>query len=113
MVFKELVPFLYYGAAVLAPFLLFCCISSAYGNSKGPSRSLTVVMCQYVGKFPLLITLFHLVLTVTLSAYCIRDVAENMGVAVDLNYYTKTSIRATEVRNIITLCHAYLSDVLG
>jgi hypothetical protein len=112
MVLKELAPFLSYGAAVLAPFLLFCCISSAYGSSKGPSRSLTVVMCQYVGKFPLLITLFHLVLTVTLSAYCIRDVAENMGVAVDLNYYTKTSIRATEVRNIIT-CHAYLSDVLG
>jgi hypothetical protein len=95
---NEIYVFFYYALAAIIPFLLFSLLSSACRVKGGPTRSLAVMLSLYVAKFPLIIFLYHLLLTVGLSAFCVQEVAQNMSVAVDLNYYTKTSIRATEVR---------------
>lgn len=98
MVANVILVFFYYAIAAIIPFLLFSCLSSACRDKGGPTRSLTIMLCQYISKFPLIICLYHLLLTIGLAAFCVQEVQENMSVAVDLNYYTKTSIRATEVR---------------
>jgi hypothetical protein len=96
---NEIYVFIYYALAAIVPFLLFSCLSSACRSKGGPIRSLTVMLSLYVSKFPLILCIYHLCLTFALSAFCVREVTQNMNVAVDLNYYTKTSIRATEVKS--------------
>lgn len=95
----EILIFFYFALAAMIPFLFFTCVSSACRDKGGPTRNLSIMLSQYVAKFPLIICFYHLLLTVGLAAFCIREVTQNMSVAVDLNYYTKTSIRATEVRS--------------
>ena len=94
---ERILPYIYYMVLVTSPFLIFCSVSSACRDKQAPVRSVTVLLSQYVAKLPFWITLYHLVLTLALCYFSVQQVAQNMNVAVDLTYYTKTSIRATEV----------------
>ena len=60
-------------------------------------KTFCLKLCAYVAKFSILVWTYHSVLTIALSLYCANEASHKLKIAVDLNYYTKTSLRATEV----------------
>lgn len=51
----------------------------------------------YITKHSGFVTCYHLILSILLAAYFIQIILNTMDVAVDLSYYTKTSIKAYQV----------------
>jgi hypothetical protein len=66
-------------------------------------KSLSHRLCQYVTKFSLVICLYHCLLTIVFTSFCAMEVKHKLNIAVDLNYYTKTSIRTAEVNLPVVL----------
>lgn len=54
-------------------------------------------VCQYVSRFPIAVCLYHCLLSGALTTVCANQAMNHLSIAVDLNYYTKTSIQAAEV----------------
>ena len=93
--------YMYYLLAAGAPFVIFSVSSSLHRREESPVRSITVILCQFVAKFPFFITIYSFLITVALSTFSVNQAIDNLNVAIDLNYYTKTSIRETEVKLIL------------
>jgi hypothetical protein len=67
-----------------------------YSPPSSPS-SLSLTLSLYVTNFPLVICVYHCLLTAALTLFCLNTAMLHLNVAVDLSYYTKTTIRAAEV----------------
>lgn len=91
-------PFLLYFILILIPLLLF----HFYQVHKGQRwKNIQRTILQYHIQFSGLITIYHLLLTAILAFYFIQIILQNLKIAVDLSYYTKTSIKTYQAYDAI------------
>jgi hypothetical protein len=62
---------------------------------------LVIRLSLYIVKFPVTVCLYHCLLTCALTIFCANEITHNLDIAVDMNYYTKTTIRDSEVNTLL------------
>lgn len=99
--------FLVFSVLILVPFIVYveifqhCCEESTPVDNdtmwKKAINSLAINLSFYVTKFSFLVCGYHSLLIVALTVFCANEAIEKLDIAVDLNYYTRTSVRGAEV----------------
>jgi hypothetical protein len=96
-------PFLLYFIFIAIPFLgyHFYRLQKDQKWKRNILREIQTTILKYHIKFSGLITIYHLILTSVLALYFIQSIFQNLKIAVDLSYYTKTSIKTYQAYDAI------------
>lgn len=101
-------PFLFYFLLILTPLIAYHCyrIHKFYEwKDFAMKQHLKETILQYHVQFSGVLTIYHLLLTLVLALYFIQIILTDLKIAVDLTYYTKTSIQTYQV---CTFCFFFL-----
>lgn len=103
-------PFLLYFLLILTPWMIyhFYCLKRL-PDLKHLAQDMKETILQYHVRHSGVLTMYHIFLTLGLTFYFVQIILTDLKIAVDLSYYTKTSISAYQVLSALPI----LSFMLG